>query len=81
MLLALQFSHIGGGWTGAAVGVINGFGALFVFVVNVQAGRGGARLGRRGTWILAGASAVALAVLALMFTTRMWLIAVIWWAT
>ena len=80
-LLTPEFTRIAGATAGLAALVINLFGVLFVLVVNMLVGRTGTRFGSRRMWILAGALALSLLVVAQLFTTRQWQVGGIWWST
>lgn len=83
LLLALHLTDLadGGDATGA-FGVVTGFGALIALLFNPIGGRlsdlSTSRLGRRRTFILFGALAGALALVALAFTQEVWQVVVLW---
>jgi MFS family permease len=83
LLLALHLTALVGadGATGA-VGIVTGAGALVAMVLNPVAGRISDRtrwrLGRRRTWVLAGAGAGALTLVAISATTQVWQVVLLW---
>lgn len=85
LLLTLKLTSIAGDGAAAAFGVVTGAGAVFALVANPLAGRisdrTAARFGRRRTWILTGALAGSLVVFAQAFTTQVWQVALVWFAT
>lgn len=83
LLLTLHLTGLldGGDATGA-FGIVTGFGALCALVFNPVGGRISdlttARFGRRRTWIVTGAVAGALALVALSYTTAVWQVVLLW---
>jgi MFS family permease len=83
LLLTLHLSDLAKGAAATtAFGVVTGFGALFALVFNPIGGRISdlttARFGRRRTWILFGALAGALGLVAVAFTAEVWQVVVLW---
>ncbi len=83
LLLTLRLTEIAGvDDATTAFGVVSGVGALVAMVFNPIAGRisdrTGWRFGRRRTWVLAGAVAGALVLVALSVTTQVWQVVVLW---
>jgi MFS family permease len=84
LLLTLHLTRIAGAGATTAFGVVTGFGAICAIVFNPVAGRVSdrtrARLGRRRTWILTGSLLLAIALVAMTVTTRVWQVVVLWCA-
>jgi MFS family permease len=82
LLLTLRLTTIAGGGATTAFGIVTGFGAICAIVFNPVAGRVSdrtrTRLGRRRTWILTGSLLLALALVAMTATTRVWQVVVLW---
>ncbi|PJJ72985.1 MFS transporter [Diaminobutyricimonas aerilata] len=83
LLLTLHLTDLlDGSDATSAFGVVTGFGALCALLFNPIGGRISdlttARFGRRRTWILFGALAGAVALVAISFTTEVWQVVVLW---
>jgi MFS family permease len=82
LLLALHLTHIAGAGAAAAFSLIVGFGGFCALVANPLGGRFSdrtvARFGRRRTWILTGGLGAGLTLFAMIFTTQVWQVGVIW---
>jgi len=82
LLLALHLTHIAGAGAAAAFSLIVGLGGFFALVANPLGGRLSdrtvARFGRRRTWILTGGLGAGLILFAMIYTTQVWQVAVIW---
>lgn len=83
LLLTLRLTDLADGADATtAFGLVTGFGALFALLFNPIGGRISdlttARFGRRRTWILFGALAGAVGIVALAFTTAVWQVVVLW---
>ncbi|MDF2443996.1 MAG: hypothetical protein JWR01_2199 [Subtercola sp.] len=82
LLLATHLSSIAGPGATAAFGLVSGLGGLATIIANPLGGRLSdrttARLGRRRTWILTGGLGASLTILAMIFTTAVWQVVVVW---
>ena len=82
LLLSLHLLQIAGSAAAAAFGLVTGMGALAALVSNPLAGRisdrTAARFGRRRVWILTGALGGTLALLAMLLTTQVWQVVLVW---
>jgi MFS family permease len=83
LLLTLHLSTLAKGTDATtAFGIVTGFGALFALVFNPIGGRISdlttAKFGRRRTWILFGALAGSVGIVALAFTDQVWQVVVLW---
>jgi MFS family permease len=82
LLLTLHLLQIAQNSAQASLGVITGFGALIGLVANPIGGRisdrTAARFGRRRTWILTGGLVGAAVLFAVVFTTEVWQVALVW---
>ncbi|SFR91895.1 Na+/melibiose symporter [Microbacterium sp. cf046] len=82
LLLTIHVVAIAGTDAAIMFGFVTGAGALTAIIANPLAGRLSdrttARLGRRRTWILGSALVGSLVMLAVMFTTEIWQVALVW---
>jgi len=82
LLLAIHLTAITGSGATAAFSLVIGLGGLFALIANPLGGRlsdrTAARFGRRRTWILTGGLGGGLGILALIFTTQLWQVIVVW---
>ena len=82
LLLTLHLSHIAGAGAAAAFSLVVGLGGFCALIANPLGGRLSdrtvARFGRRRTWILTGGLGAGLVMFAMIWTTQVWQVAVVW---
>ncbi len=82
LLLSLHLTHIAGAGAAAAFSLVIGLGGFFALLANPLGGRLSdrtvARYGRRRSWILTGGLGAGLVMFAMMYTTQVWQVAVVW---
>ncbi|HEY0260752.1 MAG TPA: MFS transporter [Lacisediminihabitans sp.] len=82
LLLATHLTRIAGPAATAAFSIVTGIGGLAALIANPLGGRISdrttTRFGRRRTWILTGGIGAAILLLAMVFTTQVWQVALAW---
>ena len=82
LLLTLHLTRIAGPGAAAAFSLVVGLGGFFALIANPLGGRlsdrTAARFGRRRTWILTGGLGAGLVMFAMIWTTQVWQVAVVW---
>ena len=82
LLLSLHLTHIAGAGAAAAFSLVVGLGGFFALIANPLGGRLSdrtvARFGRRRSWILTGGLGAGLVMFAMIYTTQVWQVAVVW---
>ncbi len=82
LLLTLHLSQIAGAGAAAAFSLVVGLGGFFALIANPLGGRLSdrtvARFGRRRSWILTGGLGAGLVMFAMIWTTQVWQVAVVW---
>jgi MFS family permease len=82
LLLTLHLSEIAGAGAAAAFSIVTGVAALLGLIVQPLTGRLSdrttARFGKRRSWIFVGGLASSLVLLAMIFTTTVWEVVIVW---